>query len=310
MGVSLAILGGLAWMLDPRAILDRVAGLRPEWVAVALVLSVVQVVVSAGRWKFTAARLGVALGWRAAIREYYLATFLNQVLPGGVLGDVSRAWRHGRASPADSSVTAAHAVILERASGQLVMTSVALASLVVLAAQVDGGARAWLVGLPIAIACAAAAWLILPRLARLPAAGHLLSDAHRALIAGPAALVQLSSSFVVVGTYLATWIVATRAVGIDTPTSMLIPLVAPTLVTMLVPVTIAGWGLREAGAAALWAMVGLTAVDGVAVSVSYGILVLLGSLPGGALLLSTLLSPKGRDRTAYRRPDGSSAPEA
>ena len=327
-GTSVGILGALAWVLDPRAILGRVGDLRAEWVAIALVLAVVQVMVSAGRWAFTAARLGVALDGRTAIREYYLATFLNQVLPGGILGDVSRAWRHGRAPEVSSSVPAnavlasgtrpsfdaraAHAVILERASGQLVMTAVALISLVVLSRQIDPGARGWLLGGPIGavILAGGAVWLLLPRLARRPAAGRLLADAHRALIAGPAALVQLSTSLVVVATYLATWIAATRAVGIDTPTTTLLPLVAPTLVTMLIPVTIAGWGLREAGAAALWTMVGLTAVDGVAVSIAYGLLVLLGSLPGGVLLLSTVLSPTGRDRTEDRRPVESDAPRA
>lgn len=310
--MSVTLLGVVSWMLDPRAVWARVGDLQAGWVAVALVLAVVQVVVSAGRWAFTAARLGVGLDGPVAIREYYRATFLNQVLPGGVLGDVSRAWRHGRAGDASFDARAAHAVVLERLSGQLVMTAVALVSLVALSARVEGPARAWLLGGPIGavIGAGAAAWLLLPRLARRPAARRLLADAHRALIAGPAALVQLSTSLVVVATYLATWIAATRAVGIDTSTATLLPLVAPTLVTMLVPITVAGWGLREAGAAALWAMVGLTAVDGVAVSVAYGLLVLLGSLPGGVLFLTTALGPTGRDRTADRRPAGSDAPGA
>jgi uncharacterized membrane protein YbhN (UPF0104 family) len=318
--VSVAILVGIGLSLDAEAILSRLTTLRGEWVAIALILSVVQVAVSAGRWRFTAARLGVALGWRTAIREYYLATFLNQVLPGGVLGDVSRAWRHGRApttealTEADSSAgfdtRAAHAVILERASGQLVMIVIALASVMTLSAEVGGGARRWLLWVPIGfvIACGVAAWIFVPRLARLPVAGRLLDDARRALITGPAALVQLSTSLFVVATYIATWVAATRAVGIDTPSVTLLPLVAPVLVTMLIPITVAGWGLREAGAAALWAAIGLTAADGVAVSVAYGILVLLGALPGGIALLATLIAPKGPDQRADRLPGESGAP--
>jgi hypothetical protein len=34
----------------------------------------------------------------------------------------------------------------------------------------------------------------------------------------------------------------------------------------------------------LWGAVGLTATDGVAVSVAYGLIVLVGSLPGAAVL--------------------------
>jgi hypothetical protein len=56
--------------------------------------------------------------------------------------------------------------------------------------------------------------------------------------------------------------------------------------TMLIPVTVAGWGLRESAAAALWGAVGLTAADGVIVSVAYGLLVLVGSLPGALFLMN------------------------
>ena len=65
-----------------------------------------------------------------------------------------------------------------------------------------------------------------------------------------------------------------------------LPLVAPVLMTMLIPVTVAGWGLREGTAAVLWGVVGLTAADGVLVSVAYGLLVLFGSLPGAVFLMS------------------------
>jgi hypothetical protein len=49
---------------------------------------------------------------------------------------------------------------------------------------------------------------------------------------------------------------------------------------MTLPITIAGWGIREASAAAIWGLANLTPADGVAVSVTYGIIVLLSALPG------------------------------
>ena len=102
-----------------------------RWVGVALAVSLVQVTVSAWRWCFTAGRLGITLPFGDALREYYLAVFLNQIIPGGVVGDVSRAWRHARLQT-DTHMdggSAVRAVVLERASGQIVMTMVAAASL-------------------------------------------------------------------------------------------------------------------------------------------------------------------------------------
>ena len=86
--------------------------------------------------------------------------------------------------------------------------------------------------------------------------------------------------------------------GVSTPLWTLLPLVAPVLLSMLVPATVAGWGVREATAAALWGAVGLTVVDGVAISAAYGILVLLSSLPGALVLLSS-----DRDRRGGRLPE-------
>jgi glycosyltransferase 2 family protein len=55
---------------------------------------------------------------------------------------------------------------------------------------------------------------------------------------------------------------------------------------------VAGWGLREGAAAALWGMVGLSMAEGVLVSMAYGVLVLVSSLPGGLVLAGA-----GRPRT-------------
>ncbi len=70
---------------------------------------------------------------------------------------------------------------------------------------------------------------------------------------------------------------------------------------MLVPAPVAGWGVREATAAALWGAVGLTVVDGVAISAAYGILVLVSSLPGALVLLGSGGSVLGSQLARKRR---------
>ena len=117
--------------------------------------------------------------------------------------------------------------------------------------------------------------------------GEVLTDLNAAHLSGPVFAAQLVSAIIVVGTYLGTYLVAARAVGVETPVALLLPLVAPVLMTMLIPVTVAGWGLREGAAALLWGGVGLTVADGVVVSVAYGLLVLVGSLPGAVILMMT-----------------------
>lgn len=304
-GVSAAALVVLVIVVDAGVVVDALAGLRPAWVLAAVAVSVGQIAASAWRWRFTAARLGIDLPFGRALGEYYLASFLNQVLPGGVLGDVSRAWRHARAAKiglageVPAPLRTVHAVVLERLSGQVVMTLLAA-----LSAAVLGGIRALAV-LLVALAAGAALLRVAGRYARLPGATSFLADARTAL-GGTALPVQLATSLLVVVSYLVVYVMAARAIGVSTPTGALLPLLAPVLVTMLLPVTVAGWGVREGAAAALWSAVGLTPEDGVAISVAYGLLVLVSTLPGGAIVLLTLWRDRAPDRAGRRSPYGTS----
>ena len=287
--VSIGLLAGLAWWLDLGPVVSRLAQMRFGWVLLAVAISVVQVAVLAWRWRFTAGCLGVDLSYTAAWREYYLSIFLNQVMPGGVVGDVSRAWRQARVQTRqrEPAGPAVRAVIFERLSAQAVMTAVALVSLLALPVIVNRGSRLVLFGagaVAVVIVIAMVVWMRRQSSAQ-SLVGQGLADLDAAHLSGPVFAAQLVSAAIVVGTYLATYLTAARAVGMDTPLPVLLPLVAPVLMSMLIPVTVAGWGLREGAAAVLWGAVGLTAADGVLVSVAYGLLVLIGSLPGALFLM-------------------------
>ncbi len=56
------------------------------------------------------------------------------------------------------------------------------------------------------------------------------------------------------------------------------------LLAMAIPLSVAGWGIREGAAALVWQAAGLDAAEGVAASVSYGLVVLLSTLPGALVL--------------------------
>jgi len=264
--------------VDTTRVLERLVQWSPGWLVAALAISVLQVVLSAWRWRFTAARLGLELRLPRAVSEYYLATFLNQVLPGGVLGDAGRAWRHARIS--DTAGPAVHAVILERASGQLVMLVVAGVALFQLPQLVVHLPPAAVVLVP-GFALVAVGWGLGSR-ARLLA--NFRRDLLRGLLAPTALAFQLVTSLAVVATYLIVGVLAARAVGIDTAIAQLLVLLPLMLLAMLIPLSVSGWGFREAAAALLWPLAGLPAADGVAIAVAYGLLVLVASLPGAVVL--------------------------
>ncbi|MFV8834458.1 lysylphosphatidylglycerol synthase transmembrane domain-containing protein [Aquisalimonas sp.] len=299
---SAVLLTAVAWWTDVGAVTAHLAGIDPRWVIVALALSALQLLLSAWRWQFTAARLGLALPLPLALREYLLAGFLNQVLPGGVLGDVSRAWRHAGVSR--NTGQAVRAVVLERGSGQLVMALIAVPALLSLFGLVSA---AWSWGS--AAGVAAVVLVTAPRL-RGPSAHAppgIITDTRRALLTPTALPLQLLGSAAVVATYLLVFLAAARAIGAELPAAQLLPLIPPVLLAMLVPVTIAGWGLREGAAAAVWAIAGLDPAQGAAIALAYGALVLLAALPGALFLERVPGGQRGRAKAADQRdaPDDS-----
>jgi len=301
---TLVLLGLVLAFLDLPALASRLGSIPPGFVVLALGVSVIQVVLSAWRWRFTADRLGVGIPMGFAVREYYLASFLNQVLPGGVVGDVNRAWRHskvhGQGGPERSGhLPAIHAVALERLSGQLVL--VPLVILVMGALWASGQFRA--AEVPVQVSLSDAYWLWLPLLlgvviwvllvndrglAIFRYLRRLGTDVHRAFAGWRNGGVQLTTSLAVLASYLLVFVLIAVGMGLSESFNALALVAALSLVlllAMVVPITVSGWGVREGVAALLWPAAGLPAEQGVAISVGYGAVIFLASLPGALMLL-------------------------
>lgn len=284
----------LWWWLEPDEVLAAPGPLSPGWLLPALALGVPQVWLSAWRWRLTAARLGLELRPRLAFREYYLASFLNQVLPGGIAGDLTRAWRHAGAGGRGRAPW--HAVLIERASGQLVLALVAGSALTLSpalrTAATDGLAAlalpsgVWLVG------GLAIGMLVTPRLR--PALAVLRRDARQALFARGVLPLQLLGSLILVASYITVYLCCARALGVSLPAADLLPLIPPVLLAMALPLSVAGWGMREGAAALVWLLAGLPPAQGVAISMVYGLVVFVSSLPGAVVLIG---SARGHPRS-------------
>ncbi|GAA2595756.1 lysylphosphatidylglycerol synthase transmembrane domain-containing protein [Actinomadura fulvescens] len=256
---GVVILTVLVWWQSTDAFLDafRVIGAGPA--VAALAIGVLTTVLSAARWSLVARGLGLRLPMTTAVADYYRALFLNAVLPAGVLGDVHRAVSHGRDE--GDVRRSVRAVVLERAAGQAVLIVVALAVMLSAGGVVPGRA----VGAVLLCVLAAAAALAVVSRSVWP--GVVLLSA--ATLAG----------------YVALFVVAGRLAGVTAPITDLVPLALVALVVMALPVNVGGWGPREAASTLAFGTAGLGASQGLTVAVVYGVLALIASLPGAAVLL-------------------------
>jgi uncharacterized membrane protein YbhN (UPF0104 family) len=284
--VGVGIIGFLFSRLGSGPFLDGLRLIDGWALGAALAIGALTTVCCAWRWSLVADGLGVRLPLGTAIAHCYRSVFLNSTLPGGVLGDVDRAVRHGRDSGDVSR--GIRAVVWERTAGQVVQIAMAVVILFTFPSPVQRYLPvATGVVVVIGLAVVLTAWA-LPRTGpsrRARAMRTAVSDVRMGLLSRRTWAGVLIASAVVVGCHLATFVVAARTVGATAPLSRLIPLTLLALLAMGVPANVAGFGPREGVAAWAFGAAGLTADQGLATAMVYGALVLVASLPGAAVLV-------------------------
>ena len=287
LALGLAVLVGLLCWLGTGPFLAGLRLIDAPALAAALAFGALTTVCVAWRWSLVAGGLGVRLPLRDAVAHCYRAVFLNATLPGGILGDVHRAVRHGRDT--GDVGRGIRAVVWERVAGQVVLVAVA----VVLLFAFPSPVRPYL---PVATAVVVTALVAVVLAARLlPHSGAsrftramvtAVSDVRAGLLGRRTWAGVLIASALAVAGHLATFLVAARTAGSTAPLTLLLPLTLLALLAMGVPANVAGFGPREGVAAWAFAAAGLTAAEGVATATVYGALVLVASLPGAAVLLA------------------------
>jgi uncharacterized membrane protein YbhN (UPF0104 family) len=288
-GASIAALAGTLYFVDRAEIRHHLRHMQSGWLALTLAILLAQFVVAGARWWFFARKLSAPLGFSRALAEYFLAGFLNQVLPFGILGDVSRGLRHARAARADGGPGAGNArvvlaIVLERASGQFALWLVVAAILPgwwSATGSLPGHAFGiGILAVLLVIACVALAVLAWQRWRISPDIKRLLPEAWRMMFAPKNLVAHLSLSLLLVATHILAFVTIARGLGLHLPFALAIRVVPLVLVTTTLPVFMAGWGVREATVAGLYHLAGLRGAEGVTIALVFGCLSLLASVPG------------------------------
>jgi glycosyltransferase 2 family protein len=283
-----AILAAVVWRLGTGPFIDAFGRVDAKSLVAATAITAVTTACCAWRWVLVAGGLGIDIPMRSAFAAYYRSQFLNTTLPGGVLGDVDRAVRHGR--EVGDVGRGVRAVVWERTAGQAVQVILTLFLLFLLPSPV----RSAMPIVTTALVAVALTVVILGR--RLPLdSPAVLSRTVRAIVTDlrdgvfdrqvlPG--IVLTSAVVAVGHAL-TFLIAARTAGSTSSPVTLLPLALIVLLAMGIPLNIAGWGPREGVAAWVFGMAGLGSAQGVATAVVYGVIGLVATLPGAVVLIVT-----------------------
>lgn len=281
--VPVAMLALLWHVAGGAEALARLASAHPGWLAAAFAAGIGQVLFCARRWQITAGALGIGLGYRRAAGEYFMAQLLNQILPGGMLGDAARVLRV-RAMAGLGVAT--HSVVIERLSGQIALYSVLAVALGVALLRPGGVAFPPGTGVALAIGLGVVGTVMAlsPALRRMRWAADFGTAVRVGLLARGMWQRQVLLSAGVVACNLLTFAFAARATGTTLSPEAVLTLVPLILTAMILPVSVGGWGWREGAAAVLFPLAGASAAAGLAASVAFGLVLLAASLPGAFVL--------------------------
>ena len=271
-----ALLVAVIALADPARVLAQLRQAHVGWLLAGLAAAVASNVVSALRWRALARWLGADVSVRDATRWYFQAIGLNALLPGAVLGgDLYRAVVLRRAGQA--TLASSWSVVLDRVSGLWMLCAIgglgaALCADVLapwlrlpagaFAALMLAGTALWLATpwtLPALLRRWGVRWL-----APLRAAAQR-PDFNRQMgwQALASAAVQVLSAAALAGGGL--------ALGVQLPLAAWAFAIAPVFLMAALPVSVGGWGTREAAAVASLAPFGVAAPAAVGVGVIYGL---------------------------------------
>ena len=286
---KLLLSGGLVGYLLYRHGLNhgRLARIDPTLGAAALAIFVLQIALATARWRMLLTHIsGTRPAFRRLFPVYYISAFFSQVLPsiGGDLARISYARMLGTtAGPIVASV------LLDRGVAIAALLFVALASLGFLApfdpghtvlrsiALVAGGGLAVAYG-GCLIARAmrySGIWRGLPQWTRT-----FIASCDWSLTSRVALWYLLPLSAFVHLLSIAALFLAAHAVQVPLTLATVVAIGPVIVLAQVLPVSVGGWGVREAAAVTLLAMTGIDATSVLLVSITFGILVLLATSPG------------------------------
>lgn len=252
---------------------------------------VVQTFVLALRWYMVATTMGALLGCKKAISFTFIGVFFNQVLPTSFGGDAVRIWRAYRDGL--SLTGAINSVVLERISGTVVLVLLGSLSVVFLRDHItDPTLRAgFVLALPIAL-IALAVLMFVDRLPFLPASiQRLARDAQFAADTRRVFFDKSTMSVLFLASLLSHFLAAMAAYviasGLDValPLWEFMPYMFLVSIVVLLPISVAGWGVRESAMVIILGFAGVAPEESFALSVLLGIMMIIAGLPGGVLWL-------------------------
>lgn len=297
--LKIAISAGLLYLafqkIDLGELWSRLNSNSIGWLLLAVAVVILQIYASAVRWQKITAKCDAPLTLHQAMRFCMIGTFFNQVLPSSIGGDTVRLWLLKNTGVGWRNAT--YSVFIDRATGLIALAVMIGASLpfsFMLITDPQGRialAAAVVIALSLGIGFLVLGRLTWPILKRWPLIHHpyncsvISNELFFDRSNGP----QLAALSILVHvlTGVTGWCVV-RSIGAPIAFYQVFLLIPPVVMITMLPIAIAGWGVRETVMMVAFGYAALSPQDGISVSLLFGAVTFASGLIGGLVwILST-----------------------
>jgi len=266
------------------------------WIGLAIAVSFLQIFLGVLRWREISAECGAPLDTKQAMRFNVIGTVFNHTLPSSCGGDAVRLWLVARNGAGWRAAT--YSIFVDRAVGLIALAIIIVASLPWSYNLItDPHGRSALLLVDLAALAGGLGFLVLgvlpwPWLKHWWATHHIHACAviaNRVIFSrdrGPR--VAVLSVLIHVLAVVIAWCVV-QSIAAPVLFGQIFQLVPPVMLITMLPISIAGWGVREATMGLAFGYAGLVANEGVNVSLLFGAVSFLVGIVGG---LVWILSPE------------------
>ncbi len=286
--IKLAITAGLLLLIlrsvDLRQASAALLRVSPWFLLLALLLQVGSNLVAAFRWHLIMRRIGFVQPLSFFVKSYFKGAFFNQGLPTSIGGDGLRILDCSRST--GLAEDAFYGVFIDRIVGLAGLLLLNIAALAInpdlLPSRVYFPLLLILSGLALGLVL-----LFFLRKFRFVMSGRYLGFLGRlseryfqVYSTIPSISLQLGLSILTHLLAMTAFFVIGTTVGMDFPLQVYLVLVPPVILLTILPISLAGWGVREGAMVGFFLLIGANETQVLTFSILYGLVALVASLPG------------------------------
>src|ERR1700681_743779 len=302
--ISAALLYLALHKVDLADLASRINIASLGWIGIAIAVSFFQIFVGVLRWCEISAACGAPLATKQPMRFNVIGTFFNQTLPSSIGGDAVRLWLVARAGAGWRAAT--YSIFVDRAIGLIALAIIIVASLPWSYHLIgDPYGRSALLLVDLAALAGGAGFLVLgvlpwPWLKHWWATHHLHACAviaNRVIFnkrTGPR--IAVLSLLVHVLAVVIAWCVV-QSIAAPVAFGQIFQLIPPVMLITMLPISIAGWGVRGATMGLAFGYAGLMTNEGLNISLLFGAVSFIVGVFGG---LVWVFSPEKAAQSAKR----------